>query len=121
MGFDDWEGPMLRVATVQLAACDGDQADLELDAALAAVHAVAAEGAQLAVLPTSMWPTYPLRTEHDDRCETLPTSDAVIERFADTPHLDEARRREMARGTDVAQGRQPSSCGTLMATTPGND
>lgn len=33
--------------------------------------------------------------------------------------LDEARRKEMAPGTDVVQGRQPSTYGALVATTPG--
>ena len=74
---------MLRVAAVQLTARDWEQADLALVEALAAVDSAASEGAQLAVLPECTWPAYLLGTDHVDRWQTLPTSDAVIERFAD--------------------------------------
>lgn len=82
---------MLRVGAVQLAARDRDQADLALVEALAAVDNAASSGAQLAVLPECTWPAY----------------------------LLEARRKEMAPGTDVVQGRQPANYGALVATTPG--
>lgn len=76
---------------MQLAARDRDHADLELVEALAAVESAASEGAQPAVLPECTWPAY----------------------------LLEARRKEMAPGTDVVQGRQPANYGALVATTPG--